>query len=62
MNLGDHDSALDWIAEAEKVRVPWYPRLLGHFHGSELIADDPRLQTRAAALGLPDPRTMSSKC
>ena len=37
----------------------WYPWLLGMFHGSELIADDPAYQARAAALGLPDPRTMS---
>jgi TolB-like protein/Flp pilus assembly protein TadD len=58
MNLGDHDAALHWIAESEKIRVPWYPWMLGHFHGSELIADDPRLQARAAALGLPDPRDM----
>ena len=58
MNLDDHDAALHWIAEAEKIRVPWYPWLLGHFHGSDLIADDPRLQERATALGLPDPRTM----
>lgn len=58
MNLGDRDAALHWIAATETVRAPWYPWLLGMFHGSELIADDPRLQARAAALGLPDPRTM----
>jgi hypothetical protein len=28
------------------------------FHGSELMADDPQYQARAATLGLPDPRTM----
>lgn len=61
MNLGDHDTALHWIAESERARVPWYPWLLGMFHGSELIADDPRLQARAAALGLPDPRTMGCR-
>jgi TolB-like protein/tetratricopeptide (TPR) repeat protein len=59
MNMGDHDSALHWIAQAESAHAPWYPWLLGVFHGSELIADDPRLQARAAALDLPDPRTMS---
>jgi TolB-like protein/tetratricopeptide (TPR) repeat protein len=58
MNMGDHDSALHWIAQAESAHAPWYPWLLGVFHGSELIADDPRLQARAAALDLPDPRTM----
>jgi TolB-like protein/Tfp pilus assembly protein PilF len=58
MNLGDRDSALHWIAEMESVKTPWYPAYLGMYHGSELIADDPRLQARAAALGLPDPRTM----
>jgi tetratricopeptide (TPR) repeat protein len=58
MNLGDRETALHWIAEAETARAPWYPWLLGMFYGSELIADDPRLQARAAALGLPDPRTM----
>jgi tetratricopeptide (TPR) repeat protein len=58
MNLGDRETALHWIAETEAVRAPWYPWLLGMFHGSELIADDPRLQARAAALDLPDPRTM----
>jgi TolB-like protein/tetratricopeptide (TPR) repeat protein len=58
MNLGDRDAALHWIAEAEKTRTPWYPWLLGMVHGSDLIADDPRLQARAATLGLPDPRTM----
>ena len=56
--LGDRDSALHWIGEAEKVRLPWYGALLGWLPGREAIADDPRLQTRAAALGLPDPRTM----
>ncbi len=56
--LGDRESALHWIAEAETKRLPWYPWLLGWFPGSELIADDPRVQARAAALGLPDPRTM----
>lgn len=59
MNLGDHDSALHWIAAMEAVKAPWYPAFLGMYHGSELLADDPRLQERAAALGLPDPRTMS---
>jgi len=58
MNLGDRETALHWIAEAETARAGWYPWLLGMFHGSELIAGDPRLQARAAALGLPDPRTM----
>ena len=56
--LGDRESALHWIAEAEKARTPWYPGLLGWLPSRELIADDPRLQARAAALGLPDPRTM----
>lgn len=59
MNLGERDSALHWIAATEKARAPWYPWLLGMFHGSELMADDPRFQERAAALGLPDPRTMA---
>ena len=56
--MGDRESALHWIAEAETARVPWYPGMLGWIPGSELIADDPRVQARAAALGLPDPRTM----
>jgi tetratricopeptide (TPR) repeat protein len=56
--IGDVESALHWIAEAEKVRLPWYGGLLGWFPGRESVADDPRLQARAAALGLPDPRTM----
>ncbi len=59
--LGDRESALHWIAKAETARVPWYPWLLGAWLGSELIADDPRLQARAAALGLPDPRTMGCR-
>ena len=59
MNRGDRDAAVHWIARAEKARAPWYPWLLGMFHGSEAIADDPRVQARAADLGLPDPRTMS---
>lgn len=56
--LGDRESALHWIAELEKVRFPWYPALLGWLPFHEAITDDPRLQARAAALGLPDPRTM----
>jgi adenylate cyclase len=56
--LGDPDSALQWISQAEKVRLPWYAALLGWLPGRERIADDPRLQARAAAIGLPDPRTM----
>jgi TolB-like protein/Tfp pilus assembly protein PilF len=56
--MGEHDSALHWIAEAERVRLPWYPALLGWFPGVELIADDPRVRARAKAQGLPDPRTM----
>jgi TolB-like protein len=61
MNLGEVETALHWIAETEKARTPWYPWLLGMFHGSELMADDPRYQARAAALGLPDPRTMGCR-
>jgi hypothetical protein len=56
--MGDRESALHWIAEAETTRLPWYPALLGWLPGRELIADDRRLQARAAALSLPDPRTM----
>ena len=58
MSLGDRQSALHWIAKSERARVPWYPAMLGWFRGHEVIADDPRLQERAAALGLPDPQTM----
>ncbi len=56
--LGERDAALHWIAQAEKVRLPWYGALLGWLPGREAIADDRRLQKRAASLGLPDPRTM----
>ena len=56
--MGDRESALHWIAEAEKARTPWYLALLGWMPGIELVADDPGVQERAAALGLPDPRTM----
>jgi TolB-like protein/tetratricopeptide (TPR) repeat protein len=56
--MGDRESALHWIAEAEKARTPWYMALLGWMPGIELVADDPGVQERAAALGLPDPRTM----
>ena len=56
--MGDRESALHWIAEAEKARTPWYLALLGYMPGIELVADDPGVQERAAALGLPDPRTM----
>lgn len=58
MGLGDREAAFHWIAEAEAVKLPWYPSLLGWFPLHELIADDSRLRARAAALGLPDPRTM----
>jgi len=56
--LGEVEPALYWIAKSENARVPWYPALLGWLPGRERIADDPRLQARAAALGLPDPRSM----
>jgi len=56
--IGDRESALQWIAAAESVRLPWYPSLLGWFPLHEVIADDPQLQARAAALGIPDARTM----
>jgi TolB-like protein/Flp pilus assembly protein TadD len=56
--MGDRESALHWIAEVERQRVPWYLALLGWWPGVELIADDPRLMARAEAHGLPDPRTM----
>jgi TolB-like protein len=56
--LGDRESALHWIADAETNRLPWYPWLLAWFPGTELIANDSRVQARAAALGLPDPRMM----
>ena len=59
VRIGDRESALHWIAAAESVRLPWYPALLGWFRLHEVVADDPRLQARAAALGLPDPRTMA---
>jgi len=59
--MGDRESALHWIAEAETKRMPWYPSLLGWWSGLELIADDPRLKARADALDLPDPRTMNCR-
>ena len=59
--MGDREAALRWIAAGESARAPWYPALLGWFPAHEYIADDPRLQARAAALGLPDPRTMSCR-
>ena len=55
--LGDREAALHWLAKSEATRMGWYPWLLGNFMGSENIADDPSVQARAAALGLPDPRT-----
>ena len=58
MMLGDREAALHWLAESESTRMGWYPWLLGNFAGSEFIADDPSVQARAAALGLPDPQTM----
>jgi TolB-like protein/Tfp pilus assembly protein PilF len=58
MLLGDREAALHWLAKAEDMRNSWYPWLLGNFFGSEYIADDPRVQARAAALGLPDPKVM----
>jgi TolB-like protein/Tfp pilus assembly protein PilF len=58
MRLGDRDSALQWTVEAETARIPWYPWLLGWQPGSDLLADDPWVQAQAAALGLPDPRTI----
>jgi len=56
--LGDPESAFHWIAAAEAARVPWYPALVGWFPAHEVIVEDPRLLARAAALNLPDPRTM----
>jgi tetratricopeptide (TPR) repeat protein len=56
--LGDAEAALHWVAQAEVSRLPWYPWLLGGLPARETIADDPGLQARAAALGLPDPRVM----
>ena len=58
MVLGDREAALHWLAKSEETRMGWYPWLLGNFMGSENLADDPDVQARAAALGLPDPRTM----
>ena len=59
MNLGDIEAALMWIDKAEAAHAAWYPWLLGVFHGSELVADDPGYQARAAQLNLPDPRVMA---
>ena len=56
--IGDRESALHWISESEKARIPWYPALLGWWPGFESIASDPGFKGRAAALGLPDPETM----
>jgi len=61
MTLGDREPALHWLGEAETSRHPFYPWLLGHFFGTESLADDPQVQARAAALGLPDPRTMGCR-
>lgn len=58
MTLGDREAAWHWLTESEAIRFSWYPWLLGHFFGTEAMADDPRVQARAAELGLPDPRTM----
>jgi tetratricopeptide (TPR) repeat protein len=57
--IGDRESALHWISEVEKKRVPWYPALLGWWPGFESIVDDPRLKERAQALNLPDPEMMN---
>lgn len=56
--LGDADLALQWLATVEAARVPWYPGLLGWFPMSEVLRNDARVQERAAALNLPDPRAM----
>lgn len=56
--MGDRESALHWISEVEKARMPWYPWLLGWWPGFESIAADPQMKARAEALGLPDPETM----
>jgi TolB-like protein/Tfp pilus assembly protein PilF len=56
--MGDRESALRWIAAAEKARTPWFLALLGWAPYSEFVADDPRLKARATELGLPDPQTM----
>ena len=61
MNLGDREKALHWIAQSESERIAWYPWLLGMFHGSELVADDPQYRARAAALDLPDPQSMGCR-
>jgi TolB-like protein/tetratricopeptide (TPR) repeat protein len=60
-NLGEVKAAVHWLAKSEKERNAFYPWLLGNFHGSEFIADHPEVQARAAALGLPDPRTMGCR-
>jgi len=56
--MDDRETAFHWIAATESARVPWYAALLGWFPAHEVITDDPRLQARAAALGLPDPHTV----
>ncbi|MDH3401937.1 MAG: tetratricopeptide repeat protein [Chromatiales bacterium] len=58
MELGDSEPAFHWIAVAESARVPWYPALLGWSPVHNVIAEDPRLLARAAALNLPDPQAM----
>ena len=58
MVLEDREAALHWLKQSESARMAWYPYLLGNFAGSETIADAPLVQAAAAALGLPDPRTM----
>jgi TolB-like protein/Flp pilus assembly protein TadD len=61
MELGDSEPAFHWIGVAESARVPWYPALLGWSPVHKVIAEDPRLQARAAALGLPDPSRMGCR-
>ena len=53
--LRDGFAYIDYYTSAVERDYPW---LLGMFHGSELMADDPRYQARAATLGQPDPRTL----
>jgi TolB-like protein len=50
--LRNDDQVFRWIAEAGKIRVPWYPWFITWFPQTRYLADDPRMQALAAELKL----------
>jgi len=47
------DNALYWLDEVRKIRMPWYPWIVGWFRSFRPLHEHPRIIALAEELGVP---------